>query len=90
MKTIVNKTHRPLKISLARGRALRLGPRKEGQIATTDAERESVQKLLASGDVEVYDDSGPLAAGAGADSTGRSSRQVRRDAKFSGGRGGDR
>ena len=63
MKTIVNKTHRPLKISLARGRALRLGPRKEGQIATNDAERESVQKLVASGDVEVYDDSSPLAGG---------------------------
>ena len=43
MKRIVNKTGRPLKIKLSQGRVLRLGPRKEGQIATHDAERESVQ-----------------------------------------------
>ena len=90
MKTIVNKTHRPLKIALARGRVLRLGPRKEGQIATNDAERESVQKLVASGDVGVYDDGARLVSGAGVNPTGRSSHQVRHDARFSGGRGGDR
>ncbi|SVC92625.1 uncharacterized protein METZ01_LOCUS345479, partial [marine metagenome] len=33
MKTIINKTGRPLKITLSQGRVLRLGPRKEGQIA---------------------------------------------------------
>ena len=43
MKTIINKTGRPLKITLSQGRVLRLGPRKEGQIATPDAERETVQ-----------------------------------------------
>jgi hypothetical protein len=90
MKTIVNKTHRPLKIALARGRVLRLGPRKEGQIATNDAERESVQKLVASGDVGVYDDGARLVSGSGVNPTGRSSHQARHDARFSGGRGGDR
>ncbi len=47
MKTIINKTGRPLKITLSQGRVLRLGPRKEGQIATPDAERESVKKMIA-------------------------------------------
>ncbi len=56
MKTIVNKTSRPLKIKLAQGRVLRLGPAKEGQIATPDAERESVQKMIEAGEVEVFDD----------------------------------
>ena len=46
MKTILNKTRRPLKIQLARGRVLRLGPDKEGQIATNDAEQETLQKMI--------------------------------------------
>ena len=56
MKMIVNKTRRPLKIKLAQGRVLRLGPAKEGQIATHDAARESVQKMIEAGEVEVFDD----------------------------------
>ncbi len=56
MKTIVNKTRRPLKITLAQGRVLRLGPAKEGQIATHDGERESVQKMIQAGEVDVFDD----------------------------------
>ena len=56
MKTIVNKTRRPLKIKLAQGRVLRLGPAKEGQIATHDAERESVQEMIEAGEVDVFDD----------------------------------
>ena len=42
MKTIVNKIGRPLKVRLSQGRFLRLGPKKTGQIATRDAEREPV------------------------------------------------
>ncbi|SVC78476.1 uncharacterized protein METZ01_LOCUS331330, partial [marine metagenome] len=49
MKTIVNKTGRPLKIRLSQGRILRLSPRKEGQIATHDAERESVRTMVEAG-----------------------------------------
>ena len=56
MKTIINKTGRPLKITLSQGRVLRLGPRKEGQIATPDAERESVKKMIAVGEVSVFDE----------------------------------
>ncbi len=56
MKRIVNKTRRPLKIKLSRGRALRLGPAKEGQISTQDAERESVRKSVEANEVEIFDD----------------------------------
>ena len=90
MKTIVNKTHRPLKILLGRGRVLRLGPRKEGQIATNDVERKSLRKLVASGDVEVYDESAHSDTVDGGKLTGRSGNQGHQHAKFSGGRRGDR
>ena len=89
MKTIVNQTHRALKISLSRGRVLRLGPRKEGQIVTSDAERESVTQSVARGDVEIFDDlsqtgtSSVLVGGSGARAQGH-------QARFSGGKRGDR
>ena len=61
MKSIINKTRRPLKIRLARGRALHLGPGKEGQISTQDADRESFKKLVEAGDVEIVGEgSGPV------------------------------
>jgi hypothetical protein len=60
MKSIVNKTRRPLKIPLARGRVLHLGPGKVGQIATADAERETFKSLVESGAVEIVGEgSGP-------------------------------
>ena len=57
MKTIVNKTRRPLRVKLSQGRVLHLGPSKEGRIGTHDAERESVKRLVDAGDVEIFDDS---------------------------------
>ena len=93
MKTIVNKTRRPLKIKLAQGRTLRLGPAKEGQIATHDAERESVQKMIEAGEVDVFDDvsrSGPRARSGSAGRPGgpRGSQGAHRE--FSGPKHGDR
>ena len=57
MKTIINKTRRPLKIKLSEGRVLRLGPTKEGQITTHDVDRDSVQRIIQTGEVEVFDNS---------------------------------
>jgi hypothetical protein len=69
VKSIVNKTHRPLKINLARGRVLHLGPGKEGQIATGDAEREAFKKLVEAGSVEIVGEgSGPVTPDRGASS----------------------
>ncbi|MFQ5526403.1 MAG: hypothetical protein ACE5GX_09110 [Thermoanaerobaculia bacterium] len=64
MKSILNKTHKPLRISLSRGRVLHLGPGREGQIATPDADRESFRKLVEAGEIEVVGEgSGPVTAG---------------------------
>lgn len=60
MKTVVNRTGRALRIPLSRGRVLRLGPRKEGQIATHDAELEPVKQRVANGEIEIFDDSSHL------------------------------
>ena len=93
MKTIINKTRRPLKIRLAQGRVLRLGPAKEGQIATHDVERESVQKMVEAGEVNVFDDvsrSGSRARSGDAGWAGgpRGSQVAHRE--FSGPKHGDR
>lgn len=64
MKSIVNRARRPLKIHLSRGRVLHLGPGREGQIGTQDADRESFKKLVEAGDVEIVGEgSGPVTTG---------------------------
>ena len=65
MTTILNQTSRFLRISLARGKVLRLGPHKEGQIATPDAERESIKALVADGSLKIMS-GGPQAGTAAA------------------------
>ena len=58
MKTIVNKTRRPLRIKLSQGRVLHLGPNKDGRIGDLDAERATVTQLIDAGDVQIFDDTG--------------------------------
>ena len=89
MKIILNKTRRPLKIKLSQGRVLRLGPSKEGQIATHDAERESVQGMVEAGDVEITDD---VSSGAGKGSKGPAgmTKSQGHHRQFSGSKRGDR
>lgn len=65
MTTILNQTSRFLRISLARGKVLRLGPHKEGQIATPDADRDSVKQLVADGSLKIVE-GGPQAGAAAA------------------------
>ena len=55
MKTVVNKTHAPLKVPLPRGKSLRLGPLKEGQIRDEHAEHPPLKKLVDKGSIEVFD-----------------------------------
>jgi hypothetical protein len=89
MKRIVNKTQRPLKIKLSQGRVLRLGPAKEGHIATPDAERESVRRSVEAGELEIFDDLTRSGARAGAGSGSRSNPQAAHR-QFSGAKRGDR
>ncbi len=89
MKTVLNKTGRPLKIVLARGRVLRLGPRKEGQIATQDAERDAVQRHVADGDIEIFDDAARSGA-ANLSAADSSTRSQGPHTRFSAAKRGDR
>ena len=55
MKTVVNKTRLPIKVPLPRGKALHLGPGKEGQIRDEASEHAAVKKLVDSGKIEIFD-----------------------------------
>lgn len=56
MKSVLNKTHRPLRVHLPGGKVLHLGPGKEGQINENDADHPGVAKLVESGDLEIVGD----------------------------------
>ena len=56
MRTVVNKTHRPLRVNLPRGKVLHLGPLKEGQIAAHDLDSTGVLRLVEAGDLEIVSD----------------------------------
>ena len=63
MKTIVNRTAKPLRVPLQRGRLLHLGPRMTGRIADDAAELPSVLKMVARGEIEILGGSGGGVAG---------------------------
>lgn len=67
MKSVLNKTHRPLRVHLPGGKILHLGPGKEGQIGEHDADHPGVSRLLESQELEIVGD------GAGASSSRGSS-----------------
>ena len=53
MKTILNKTHKPMKISIGGGRFLHLGPSKTGQISDQASGSPAVCRLVKAGEIEV-------------------------------------
>ena len=55
MKTVVNKTRAPLRVPLPRGKSLRLGPNKSGQIADGAEEHAAIKKLVEAGTIEIFD-----------------------------------
>ena len=71
MKTVKNKTQRPLRVPLPRGKAVHLGPGKSGQITTEAAEHPGLKKLVEAGEIEVFDE------GAGAGGSGGGGPQGR-------------
>ena len=89
MKTILNKTRHPLKIQLARGGVLRLGPDKEGQIATNDAEQETIQKMIAAGELDIFEDATRSGSRGSGGPSGRLGSQGGHR-QFSGSKRGDR
>lgn len=53
MKEIRNKTAKPLRIPLPRGKTLHLGPAQVAQIADKATELAGIQKLIEEGQIEV-------------------------------------
>ena len=53
MKTILNKTHKPMKIPIGGGRFLHLAPNKTGQISGQTSGSAAIRTLVKSGEIEV-------------------------------------
>ncbi|MEE9230175.1 MAG: hypothetical protein V3U86_05670 [Acidobacteriota bacterium] len=63
MKSIVNKTRKPIKIPLPGGKTLHLGLAGSGQIPDGALERPAFKKLLETGKIEVLDEANRPKAG---------------------------
>jgi len=76
VKTISNKTHRPLSVPLPRGKTLHLGPGRTGQIASEAAEHPPLKRLVETGEIEILGEGHvDPATGAGTSRVGRSGLQ---------------
>jgi hypothetical protein len=73
MKSIANKTQKPLSVPLPRGKTLHLGPGKTGQISSEAAEHPPLAKLVHAGEIEVFDDGPASIGGTGGGAKGRRS-----------------
>jgi hypothetical protein len=73
MKTVTNKTRKPLSVALPRNKTLHLGPGKTGQISSEAAEHPQLRKLVDAGEIEVFDDRPGPSGGAGGGGKGRPS-----------------
>ena len=84
MRTVTNKTPRPLTVPLPRGKKLHLGPLKSGQITTEAADHAAIKKLVEAGEIEISDEQtgssgaggrGPAGRGAAGHAHGGSNRR---------------
>ena len=89
MITLLNQTSGFLRITLSRGKVLRLGPRKEGQISSNDAELDSIKRLLADGAIKIMG-VGPQASSSASANPALRTNVQGHHARLSGGRRGDR
>lgn len=56
MRSVTNKTNKPLTVPLPRGKTLRLGPRKTGQISSDDLDHPGLKKLAEAGEIEIHEE----------------------------------
>lgn len=56
MKTILNKSARPIRVPLPRGKVIHLGPHKNGEIADNAAEHPPLVRLIEAGELEIVGD----------------------------------
>jgi hypothetical protein len=62
MKTIRNKTLKPIRVPLPGGKTLHLGPTGTGQVSDKAVERDALKKLIKDGSIEVLDGTEPAQA----------------------------
>jgi hypothetical protein len=65
MRAVTNKTNKPLAVPLPRGKILRLGPRKTGQISSDDVDHPPLTKLAEAGEREIHEEGHSPAQGGG-------------------------
>ena len=70
MKTVRNKTFKPLKLTFSGGKVLHLGPGKTGQVPDSALDQKSFKGLLEAGTIEVLDAGPSHAAGSDANAAG--------------------
>jgi hypothetical protein len=56
MRSVTNKTNKPLAVPLPRGKVLRLGPRKTGQISSDDIDHPALKRLADAGEIEIHEE----------------------------------
>ena len=56
MRSVTNKTNKPIAVPLPRGKLLRLGPRKTGQISSDDLEHAPLKKMAEAGEIEIHEE----------------------------------
>jgi hypothetical protein len=74
MKTIKNKTKKPLRVPLPRGKTVHLGPAKSGQITTEAAEYPGLKKMVEAGEIEIVDENAAAPEGGSDDPAAHGSR----------------
>ena len=70
MKTIVNRSRKPIRIPLPGNKTLFLGPSKSGQLSDQQLAAPAVARLLKSGDIEVVGEAAHPGGGGGGSETG--------------------
>ena len=63
MRTIVNRTSRPLRITLPGGGILHLAPAHTGQISDEALETVTIAEMLDAGDIEIVEEAHPNRGG---------------------------
>jgi hypothetical protein len=89
MKSVSNKTQRPVSVPLPGGKTLHLGPGKTGHISSKAVEYPPLKKLVDGGEIEVLGEGTEPIDGAG----GSKTRMISKHGHSSGGggrRSGDR
>ena len=73
MRSVTNKTQKPLGVPLPRGKILHLGPGRTGQISSNAVDHPQLRMLLDGGSIALSDEGSEPAGGSGGGGRGMSS-----------------